>query len=62
MEKKGIISRLDRLTCILIIFYSDVILILSLIVLTIIVPVFDLGMSFGKVKSIKSLEFIFRIT
>jgi len=38
----------------------------KLLVLTIIVPEFDLGMSFGKVKSGKSLEkickFIFKIT
>jgi len=47
------------LTCNLIILYSDIfykIDILTLMVLTIIMPVFNLHMSFGKVKTGKSLE------
>jgi len=45
-------SRHDVLTCIFIISLSRSIILL----LTVIVPVFDLGMSFGKVKSGKSPE------
>jgi len=48
-------TRLDFLTCILIIFYSDTFdkidNNLTFIILSTTGPVFDLGMSFGKVKS-----------
>jgi len=56
--------RLDLFTCILIIIYSDIfyhIVHFNFIVLTIIVPVFDLtGVSFGKVKSEKSPEKVWK--
>jgi len=51
--KRKLFSRLDLLTWILLIFYSafDKINNFAFIVLTIIVAVFDLNMSFRKVKS-----------
>ena len=51
--KIKIIFRFDLLTCIFIIFYPRLYN-FTFIVFTIIIPVFDLGMSFGKVKSGKS--------
>jgi len=51
--KKKIVSRLILLTCIFIIFYSRLIINFTFIVLSIIVSVFDLGMSFVKVKDRK---------
>jgi len=57
---KNIFSTFDLFTYIFIIVYSRLIILLILCYVNIIVPAFNLGTSFGEVKSRKGLEKVFK--